>query len=218
MQMGNDPIAGLRAMLSRPVTVEDALAPYLGIPVAEANKDADAEETSDGLLRDRLHDLILILALREAPSTLARLVARLVWRAAPVAESVEEVVEAIRVVATWLGSLDGDDVARIVTAHQAYETGFDDIVGRTGEPEGPEIDALLRDLQRDSAGDHAVSGLGDSILVVEMSSSHYFVGLQEADGTVFLIDMVPHSPGGGGGWDGDEPEPDAPRPMILQDA
>lgn len=211
-----DRLADLRTLLTRPVPVEQALEPYLGVSAYEADKDADSIETSAGLIRERLHALVMILALRNAPPGLATLATALLWRSAPVARNAAEIIEAIHRICDWRMAMSQSDVGRIVLAHQMYTQRFEEIISRTGDPEDPEIRKIVSRLDRESRGGHVVAELGDDLLIVEMTDSHFFVGLQDDGGTTIIIDMVPHVRGGG--WERDNPEPEGPRPLILQDA
>lgn len=211
-----DQFAVLRSLLDRVVPVDEAISPYLGLSAHEADKDADADETSEGLRRDRLRGLVTIIALNEAPPALAMLAAALVWRSAPVAARADEIRTAIGRIADWRAGLGAADVARIAAAHRRYELRFAEILKRTGRAEGPEIDELAYELSDDSPDDHVVAQLGDHLLIVEMTADDFFVGLQSQDGDIIVIDRVPH---GGGGWGRDgEDEPTDPGPRILQDA
>lgn len=211
-------LATFRSMLARSVTVDEALSPYLGLTALQADRQAEALRTADGLLTGRLRALVTILALREAPAHLAMLVAALLWRSAPVATSVDELREAIVRISLWRSGLDDRDVARIVRAHREHSLASEALLRRTGSADGPEAEALLDELSRSSHGDDVVVELGSTLLVVEMTDTDYFVGLMDEDDVVYVIDRVPHS-----GWGGDRDDeadggPVAPAPGLLQDA
>lgn len=216
--MGNDAFAALRSMLDRPIPVDEALVPYLGIDIERANAEAGSRLTHDGLLRERLHGLVTILALREVPAALGPTVAALLWRSAPIAADVGELIVAMHRLSAWRSGLAPEDVDRIRSLHRVYEARFDALMEVIDDPCDPAFDELLRELEFQEVDDHVVLEMGGHLVVVEMSSTHYFIGVQSADGTTYVIDSVPHAgPGDGGGRD-DAPEPDGPRPRILQDA
>ena len=209
--MANE-IETFRSMLTQTVSLEEALAPYLGITLEQAAREADAATTSEGLKRDRLKDLVLLLALRDAPSDLAPLAAALIWKSAPIATSIAEIREAIYRICDWRMGLNEEDLSRIISAHQRFEASFKNHLDRTGQTQGPEIDSFLQILHHEASGDHVVLELGECLLIVEMTDSHYLVGVQEDTGPLIVIEMIPYIRGGR--WSRDpQPDPNAPPPV-----
>jgi hypothetical protein len=206
-----------RSMLDRTVTVDEALTAYLGRHPHEADRQAEDERTGDGMLMARLRDLVTILAIREAPADLAMLVAALIWRSAPVAETVGELRDAIRRICDWRSGLNDGDVARITEAHRTYKTRFEEAMARADMDAGDEIQHILDDLSEASEGNTVVAELGPCLLIVEMTDTDFFVGVQDEDDVIIVMDRVPRV--GDGGWDrGEEHTPTGPRPLTLLDA
>lgn len=208
-----DMLQPLRSLLARPVGIDEALMPYLGASPFEAAMQADEDRTSEGLLTGRLKGLVSILALREAPPRLAMLAAALLWRSAPVAADIEELREAIVRIALWRGGLDDAAVARIVLAHHVYDEAFEEVVARTGSASGPEVEMLQAELEMSAAGDSVVVELGDALLIVQMTATHMFVGIEDDAGGIHIIDSVPM---GRRGRDDDQGHaPEGPKPLLL---
>lgn len=212
-----DTLGTFRSMLSRPVTVDEALSAYMGRSAYEADRQAEDERTGDGMFMARLRDLVTILALREAPSDMAMLAASLLWRSAPVATSVDELIEAIARICTWRSGLDDRDVARIIHAHRVHAARFEEAMDRARTSSGPEIDGIMEELSQASHGDTVVAELGCNLLIVEMTDTDFFVGIQDECDVTVVIDRVPHAGGGGWGRDGED-GPVAPRSPVLIDA
>lgn len=212
--MEKDPIAAFRPLLTRSYTIEEALDPYLGANPYETDKDADADETSEGLRRDRLKALVLLLSLRTVAPSCARMAAALLWRAVPVAKNPEQIAGAMRTLCEWRSNLDVLDIERIIHAHTRYETMLNEVVRRTGSVEGPEIEDLLDDLAQETMDDTVMIEMGEYLVIVHMDATDYFVGIQDDDVTI-IIDRIPHDRGRG--W-GPDAEPTDPRPTLLLDA
>lgn len=212
-----DTLAAFRSMLARLVDIDEALTPYLGESPRQADAHADERITDEGLLTDRLKGLVTILALREAPPRLAMLAAALLWRSAPVATSVDELREAIVRICLWRSGMTDDDLARIADAHRTHMLRLADIMARTGRAEGPMVDELARRLEIEAAGDSVVAELGSSLLIIQMTADDLFVGLEDEDGDVIVIDRVPFDRGGRRD-DGRDEAPHGPRPPVLQTA
>jgi hypothetical protein len=208
-----DTLQPLRSLLARPVGIDEALMPYLGASPFEAAMQADADRTSEGLLTGRLRDLVTILALREAPSSHAMLTAALLWRSAPVAFDVEELREAIVRISLWRGALDDAAVARIALAHHVYDHAIEDVIARTGTEVGPEVEVLRHELEMSAAGDSVVVELGDALLIVQMTATRMFVGIEDEAGGIHIVDSVPMDRRGRDDDQGDAP--DGPRPLLL---
>lgn len=211
-----DTLETFRSMLVRPVSLDEAIMPYLGATPLEVDQCAEGRETSNGLLMRRLRDLVVILALREAPPHLAMLAAALLWRSAPVAASVDQLRDAIERIVLWRGGMDKADVARIVAAHRTHSRLYDELTKRLGRSDGAEIEALLEVLTEEARGDDVVVELGVTLMIVEMTDTDYFVGLMDENDVVYVVDRIPHS------WrddpDDDDGRPVAPVPSLLLDA
>lgn len=212
-----DTLDTFRSMLARPVTVDEAISAYMGRSAYEADRQAEDERTGDGMLMARLRDLVTILALREAPPGMAMLAASLLWRSVPVATGVDELIEAITRICTWQSGMDDMDVARIIHAHRVYTARFEEAMNRADASSGPEIDAILEDLTQASRGDTVVVELGSNLIIVEMTDTDFFVGIQDDCEVIVVIDRIPHVRGGGWGRD-DEDGPMTPMSPVLIDA
>lgn len=206
-----------RSWLTRQITLDEALAVYMGATPYDADAQADRPTTVDGMLMERLRDLVSILAIRETPAPLAMLVASLIWRSAPVATGMDQLREAMRVICEWRAGLNDAEVSRIIHAHAVYTERFEEAMRSAVSADCPEIDRILSDLAEGSHGDTVVAELGSCLLIIEMTDTDYFVGLQDETDRIIVIDRVPHR-GGGGGPGGDDAGPVGPRPRLLIDA